>query len=187
MMGIEYVCMGNLDRSPLAEAIARKYYPERGYADMAVSSSGTLVEQINAVPESSPMVEEIRRLARERGYQGNDFLEAQNVLVAWSEQQKKALAERHGLTFKKGRQQTKVIPGSLLLTFGEANKKRALTLYGETPARIFTLDEYVGEDLSSVLPNPFGKDAAVYGQLYQTLARVVPRSVEKAREEHGLL
>jgi protein-tyrosine-phosphatase len=50
---IEFICSGNYARSPLAEAIARRYLEQRGLKSINVSSSGTLVEAFRIYNENN--------------------------------------------------------------------------------------------------------------------------------------
>jgi protein-tyrosine-phosphatase len=50
---VEFVCSGNMDRSPLAEAIAKKYLDNIGRAhELKISSSGTLVNYFGNLSEA---------------------------------------------------------------------------------------------------------------------------------------
>jgi protein-tyrosine phosphatase len=59
-----FVCMGNICRSPTAEAVFRSYVEKAGLADkIHIDSAGTLDYHVGAAPDTRA-----QRAARQRGY-----------------------------------------------------------------------------------------------------------------------
>lgn len=65
---------------------------------------------------------------------------------------------------------------TLVLTMEESQKTKLLTEYGNLE-NVYTLDEFIGEDLP--IPNPYGKPLAAYGECYEILSKLITKLAEK--------
>ncbi|PKM82199.1 MAG: low molecular weight protein arginine phosphatase [Firmicutes bacterium HGW-Firmicutes-14] len=131
-MKIVFVCTGNTCRSPMAEALARKWcslnVPERG--DIRVMSAG--LAALAGSPVSSPALEVMKNEGISlTGHRARRFSEE--------------LAR----------------DSDLILTMSGSHKKTLVKMFPEAAEKIFTLREFAGEGNTDIA-DPFGQSAAVY-------------------------
>lgn len=191
---IEFVCSGNMDRSPLAEAFAKKYIAQLGRGDLGFHfrSSGTLVNYYGGLPEAdlvTIMKTSEPKLVREKLVDSVDLailrdgdIGALRKLIAKLKQQsidnRKAIIQAKGLSRylspDRARVQTVANPNSqIIYTADSENLERVKGLYsgsGFNP-RIELLGE---EDV----PDPF----LVNLDTYTNIAGLVERAVYQAMQ-----
>ncbi len=114
MHRILFVCTGNTCRSPMAEAVARRYLTERGLRESVEVFS--------------------RGIAAASGQPASD-----NAILAMGEQGLNLDSHRSGFLMAE-----EVARADLILTMTRRHKDLVATLYGGAAEKVFTLAEYAG-------------------------------------------
>ena len=182
---IEFTCSHNNGRSPLAEAFGRQYLEDIGASGYRAISSGTHVDEINAMLEGKePFIDDISKLILEKALERDFFsskstiekilcngnfsdanvqnyvLQASNKFVSEEQQYKEQAFEKLGLGDPKiGRNQTIVMPESkIILGMGKENVERINEIYkGESSLPIIeTLAGYDSGNSGQEFKSGFG-------------------------------
>jgi len=164
MRNIEFVCTGNGERSPLAEAFARKYLDGQKLNYVQVSSSGTLVDFSKNPDEGklATLMQQVLPLALERGFvtqeqadsvrQGRDLFRIKDMIFQKVKEremeQKPIILSEKGLVAyfdtNRNAQQTVVRrEAQFIFPIGMDNYDRTINIYSEADVR--PIIEILGE------------------------------------------
>ncbi len=160
-LDIMFFCLGNICRSPLAEALFSQKIEERGLEEaFHVESSGTSSYHVGESPDPGS-----QRVAEER--LGRDI----------SHQRSQQLTREHLETF------------DYLVAMSASNRRRALDrASGVDENRLFLLREFdpeAGDDLD--VPDPYGAGQSQFDLVYDIVDRSCDRLLEHLLEEHPQL
>lgn len=155
---VMFFCLGNICRSPLAEALFRHKVDQRGIAaHFHIESSGTSAYHVGESPDPGS-----QRVAMDR--LGLDI----------SEQRSQQLAEEHHTTF------------DYLVAMDRSNKRHALRMAGADSDRILLLRNFepTRQQRGTDVPDPYGGGRDQFGLVFQIVDRCTERLLDHILEEH---
>jgi len=150
-----FVCSGNTCRSPLAEALARRWAEEREWESLEVRSAGT--SALPGLPASEGALRAARRHGLDLGGHrssrlGRDHVEWADLVLAMAPHHLREVA-----------------------ALGGGGKGVLLTAYAA--------GEEVPSGAGDPVPDPFGGDDEVYEETYRLLAGLVERAMRRLERE----
>lgn len=201
---IEFVCTANVGRSPVAELIAADYLQKIGAAFEAISS-GSLVVMIQEGKLSIDRQIPFLQIALSRGdvYCTADAPKAEAALASRDEAEVSRLyriAEArfhdeelmnreaalqhfgiHGKVKSHGDQTIVRRESALILPMAASNKTQVEGLYASSDYHpiIELLGVYATGDLSTGVPDAFGKGKAEYFQVVEAIRDFVPKAIDR--------
>jgi protein-tyrosine phosphatase len=150
---VMFFCLGNICRSPLAEALFRHKIDERGFSDrFEVASSGTGGYHVGEGADPGS-----RRVARER--LGDD-------LSSHSAQQ---LDAEHLRTY------------DVLVAMDESNRRNARSLAGADEVEFLLIRDFEPDpaDRGADVPDPWGGGGRGFERVYEILDRCIDALIEQ--------
>lgn len=155
---VMFFCLGNICRSPLAEALFREKIESRGLEDaFHVESSGTSAYHVGESPDPGS-----QKVARER--LGRDI----------SHQRSQQLDAEHTRDF------------DYLVAMDRSNRRRALELDGADDDRILLLRDFEpsGRDDDLDVPDPYGAAQSQFGLVYDIIDRCTDNLLDHLLNHH---
>jgi protein-tyrosine phosphatase len=155
-LDIMFFCLGNICRSPLAEALFRERVESRGLEDrFHIESSGTSSYHIGEAPDPGS-----QRVARQR--LNRDI----------SHQRAQQLTDSHVQDF------------DYLFAMDRSNRRRALKLDGADEDRIQLIRDFDESASGEDVPDPYGGGESQFDLVYDILERSTQRLLDDLLERH---
>jgi protein-tyrosine phosphatase len=147
-----FFCLGNICRSPLAEALFRHHAAERGLSDrFHIESAGTSAYHVGQQPDPGS-----RRVARER------------LNLDISDQRAQQLVDHHFVEF------------DYLVAMDRSNRRNALRLAYADPDKILLLRDYEPDpdQRGADVPDPYGGGGSQFGLVFEIVDRCFERLID---------
>ena len=155
-LDIMFFCLGNICRSPLAEALFRARVESRGLDDrFHIESSGTSKYHIGEAPDPGSQKVARQRLSRDI-----------------SHQRAQQLTEQHVRDF------------DYLFAMDRSNRRRALQLDGADESRIQLIRSFDEPGAGDDVPDPYGGGDSQFDLVFDILARCSERLLDDLLERH---
>jgi len=205
---IEFVCTGNLGRSPVAELVAQNYVRSGGLEEYIISSSGTDVDRINSNEPDGGLVRHLVKLGLDRHFFDSSQSEKAQILLESSKYDseaglylyrasiRKALIEERdlrdtalkieGIVETPKLISTQTIPDPLtsaVFCMDPKSREKAERIYSKAPNMplIKIINDYIRK---KQLPECFGTgNLENYKTMVRALAEYVPRAIDKFDRE----
>ena len=155
-LDIMFFCLGNICRSPLAEALFRERVESRGIGDrFHIESSGTSNYHVGEAPDPGSQKVARKRLKRDI-----------------SHQRAQQLTDQHVQDF------------DYLFAMDRSNRRRALRLEGADESRIRLIREFDDSDTGEDVPDPYGGGDSQFDLVFDILERSCERLLDHLLERH---
>jgi protein-tyrosine phosphatase len=155
---VMFFCLGNICRSPLAEALFRHQAEQRGVADrFHIESSGTSAYHIGEAPDP-----------------GSQQVALERLDLDISHQRSQQLADEHHQEF------------DYLVAMDRSNRRHALRTEGADPDRILLLRHFEPEKSKrgTDVPDPYGASESQFDRVYDIIDRCSDRLLDHLLEQH---
>lgn len=156
---VMFFCLGNICRSPLAEALFRYHVEQRGLKGrFVIDSSGTSSYHVGEPPDPGSV-----RVARER------------LDLDISDQRAQQLSSEHMSSF------------DYLVAMDHSNIENALSLAGAEEADLYLLRDFdSGDGRSGDVPDPWGGGSSHFEKVYDIVDRCTQEFLDHVCELEGL-
>lgn len=159
-IGVLFFCLGNICRSPLAEALFRYHVAQKGLEDrFSIASAGTGGYHVGEPPDPGSV-----RVARNR------------LDLDISHQRAQQLAPRHFDGY------------DYLVAMDRSNLRDARRLAGADDANLFLFRNFEPDDSNrgEDVPDPYGGDQSHFENVYDIVDRCTASFLEHIRQTEGL-
>lgn len=153
---VMFFCLGNICRSPLAEALFRHKLEQRGLEDLFhIESSGTSAYHVGRLPDPGS-----QKIARER------------LDLDITDQRAQQLSVEHLANF------------DYLVAMDRSNRRRALSMKGADPDRVLLLRNYEPErsQRGTDVPDPYGGGLSQFDLVFDIVDRCTERLLDDLAE-----
>lgn len=179
MKGIEFVCLGNNGRSPVAEVVAKDYVRKIG-ADIPIYSSGILVDNMEFSPKTLQAMKSV-------GIDCADSKEISNKV--WEIEIKfrtQALKQRDYDSLENHIRKQTNPKKDVDLMLAVDNRVKELLLNMQTMAKVYTIAEYATAELYEPELKPWFTDARMHVVYLDALVKVVPKAIDRYIQEFSV-